>query len=452
MKKLEPVPEVEKSLLGIFGQIFRESFTELSSTGDKAFISDYLKENPELEKAILKIEREYYYWDKVKYQVQKKEQGEKLWGIIKDLRQFNYKTVSFTTIKFNLNLTNYLQQKLHEFDRNFGDVLANTPLSTEQDRRQYLLNAIFEESITSSQIEGAVTTRLVAKDMLQKNRSPQNHSERMIVNNYQAIRYIVAHKKDKLTLENLLELHETITANTLEKAEDEGQLRISDDVNVVDMIDGEIVHIPPKAEILGDFITELLAFFNDEGDSFFIHPIVKASIVHFMIGYFHPFVDGNGRTARALFYWYMLRQGYWLTEYLSISSIILDSREQYYRAFRYTEADENDLTYFVSYQVKTLEKAYLVFIEYLKRTVAEKRKWIDYQKDKTVNHRQSQILAWAHENPNVVFTVKEIERRLAVNNQTARTDLMGLVEKGLLEKIQANKKEQHFISLRPSPS
>jgi Fic family protein len=440
MRKLEQAPKVEEDIklanatIGISNsQMLYRVVTEKNET-------------------LKKIETEYYYWDKVKYQEKNSNEKLKLWTLVKSSRRLNYKTVPFTSIKFNLNLTNHLQQKLHEFDRNFGDVLGNTSLNAEQNKRQYLTNAIFEESITSSQIEGAVTTRLVAKDMLQKNRSPRNHSERMIVNNYQAIKYIVAHKKDKLTLENLLELHQTITAQTLDKPEDEGVLRTSDDVNVVNVIDGEIIHTPPQAAVLGEFITELCAFFNDEGDSFFIHPIVKASIVHFMIGYFHPFADGNGRTARALFYWYMLRQGYWLTEYLSISSIILNSREQYYRAFQYVETDDNDLTYFVSYQVKTLEKAYLAFVEYLKRIESEKRKLIDYQKDIAVNPRQAQILAWAQERPNVVFTVKEIERRLAVTNQTARTDLMGLVEKGLLEKIQANKKEQHFIFSQPLPS
>ncbi len=440
MKKLEPAPKVES---GIDIVEVADDFRDFQK-----MLADITKRDEVLKK----VETEYFYWDKAKYQVTGSELRLVLWKMVKHSRRFHYKTVSFTSIKFNLNLTNHLQQKLHEFDRNFGDVLGNTSLSAEQDKRQYLTNAIFEESITSSQIEGAITTRLVAKDMLQKNRSPQNHSERMIVNNYQAIKYIVAHKKDKLTLENLLELHQTITAQTLDKPEDEGALRTSDDANVVSVIEGEIVHTPPKAAILGEFITELCAFFNDEGDSFFIHPIAKASIVHFMIGFFHPFADGNGRTARALFYWYMLRQGYWLTEYLSISSIILNSREQYYKAFQYVEADDNDLTYFVSYQVKTLEKAYLAFVEYLKQREAEKRKLIDYQKDAAINPRQAQILVWAKERPNVVFTVKEVERRLAITNQTARTDLMGLVEKGLLEKIQANKKEQHFISSLPLPS
>ena len=74
----------------------------------------------------------------------------------------------------------------------------------------------------------------------------------------------------------------------------------------------------------------------------FIHPIVKGIIIHFLIAFIHPFVDGNGRTASAIFYWYMLRKGYWLTEYLSISRIISRSKRQYEKAYLYTECDGNE--------------------------------------------------------------------------------------------------------------
>ena len=60
----------------------------------------------------------------------------------------------------------------------------------------------------------------------------------------------------------------------------------------------------------------------------FIHPMIRSIILHFWLAYDHPFVDGNGRTARALFYWSMLRHGYWLFEFISISQIILKGPDQ----------------------------------------------------------------------------------------------------------------------------
>ena len=116
--------------------------------------------------------------------------------------------------------------------------------------------------------------------------------------------------------------------------------------------DGEIAHIPPKWTEVGELMRELCEFINDEEK--FIHPIVKASIIHFMIGYIHPFKDGNGRTARALFYWFLLKKGYKSVKNISISRAILDSRTQYDKAFLKTEYDENDLNYFIHYSIKNI--------------------------------------------------------------------------------------------------
>ena len=64
----------------------------------------------------------------------------------------------------------------------------------------------------------------------------------------------------------------------------------------------------------------------------FIHPVIKAIIIHFVISFLHPFVDGNGRTVRSFFYWYMLKKGYALTEFLSISRIIYANKVKYEKA------------------------------------------------------------------------------------------------------------------------
>lgn len=71
-----------------------------------------------------------------------------------------------------------------------------------------------------------------------------------------------------------------------------------------------------------------------------------------------PFVDGNGRTARALFYWYMLKEKYWMTEYFSISRIIGKTKKSYEKTFRYAELDGNDIGYFVAYNLDVLQKAF----------------------------------------------------------------------------------------------
>src|SRR6201999_3882984 len=100
-------------------------------------------------------------------------------------------------------------------------------------------------------------------------------------------------------------------------------------------------YVPPDFNLLEELIERFCDFANSTNDTDFVHPIIREIILHFLIGYIHPFADGNGRTARALFYWYLLTKGYWLIEYMSVSRIILASKAQYARAYQHTEKDEN---------------------------------------------------------------------------------------------------------------
>jgi Fic family protein len=182
---------------------------------------------------------------------------------------------------------------------------------------------------------------------------------------------------------------------------------------------------------LEKLLADLEFFFNKNGKTF-IHPIIKGIIIHFMLAYFHPFVDGNGRTARSLFYWYMLKNGYWLVEYMSISRIIYKTKKMYEKSFLYTEYDDNDLTYFVLYNLRTMKKAFEELKLYLKRKSEENNSILLLANIKSINLRQAQIIKIVQEKPNSYFLVKEIENRFSVGNQTARTDLYGLVELGYL--------------------
>ncbi|GAB4021058.1 Fic family protein [Spirosoma migulaei] len=399
---------------------------------------------------IRKINDDYLYWSEVKYRVPTEYKDVltpiDLWSVVKEDRSRGRRYIELANHGFYFTKTDSLEQQLHEFDLHLAGALGEQETATsEADKHHYLIGSIMEESIASSQIEGAVTSRLVAKEMLRKNRAPRNTSERMIVNNYSTIQHIVKTKKEPLTEAGLLRLHQLITEDTLEKPNESGQLRQNDDIYVVDAINGDVVHAPPTHKSLPAFVGELCHFFNDETPDFFIHPVVKASIIHFLIGYFHPFSDGNGRTARALFYWYLLRKGYWLTEYLSISRIIMQSRAQYYRAFQYAEADENDLTYFVLYQVKTLSRAYDELKKYIDQQNQEKRQLLTLQRTEKLPPRQAQIVEWVRQNPSGTVSIKEIETRLGISNQTARNDIRALVKVGFLEELPINGKERHYI-------
>lgn len=389
------------------------------------------------------IQDEYLYWDKIKYK-SKEHSPIELWNAVKLHRILKAKTVNFGSNSFSFVITDFMQRALHLFDMHIGGTLGSNIGIAETDKTKYIISSLIEESISSSQIEGANTTRKKAKEMIKLEKKPKSKSELMIMNNFITMKYIVQNKEKDLTTENILYIHKLITNETLDSAEEEGCFRKSDDIHVVDYTKSEIVHTPPLKKDLESLINELCIFFNKDTKDF-IHPIVKGCIIHFMIGWIHPFTDGNGRTARAIFYWYMLKKGYWLTEYLSISRIIQDTKNQYEKSYLYTESDNNDLSYFITYHIKTMEKAYEALKKYINRKQNEVYQAAKFMKIPNINERTAQILKLLNDDSDRILNTKEVQSRFNISSFTARSDLKTLAELGFVDIIQVNKKKRNYI-------
>lgn len=184
---------------------------------------------------------------------------------------------------------------LHDFDMNLGGNLGTQSIIPFADKNYYLVSSIMEEAIASSQMEGASTTRRIAKDMLRKQLKPTNKSQQMIVNNYETISKISKNSQAEFSTEGLLAIHRSISNKTLDNPQDEGVFRKNDEIFVVDGITGFVAHTPPSHTEIENMIHDLCEFANGDNDDNFIHPIVKAIIIHFVLAYIHPFADGNGR-------------------------------------------------------------------------------------------------------------------------------------------------------------
>lgn len=343
--------------------------------------------------------------------------------------------------KFVFCETPILKAALRHLDMNCGGELATDDFSLSRgEGKLHLVRSLAEEPFSSSLIEGAATTRQIAKKLIFENRQPRTKDERMVLNNYRAMEFVKARTQDPLSLEMLLELHRLVTQDTLPNPADAGRLRTSDDVQVVDDTDNEILHQPPLAAELPARLESVIRFANEKpADKDFVHPLLKAFILHFMLSYEHPFVDGNGRVARSLFYWSVLREGYWLMEYVSISSIIAQARIAYGKTFLYVETDGADLTYFLVYHAKILQDA----IEQLKKFVVSKRAEVSAIthriSDDTFNHRQSWLLNEFVRRRLTTTTIGDYQARHGVSYLTARADLETLVAGNFLLKSKSGK-------------
>lgn len=387
----------------------------------------------------------YLHWDELRHRPPPKGLTSREWWFALKVQRFGQRCLVPLKDKgrhfFSFTLPDLVQKELHHIDCGAGAALSlPDPITNPQTRDQYLVRSLMEEAITSSQLEGAVTTREVAKDMIRTGRMPRDRSERMILNNYRTMQRIVEVKDREMTKDLLLELHRLVTDGVLDNPAMAGRFRGMGQKVVVDDLEGEVYHEPPPAEELETRCGMMCDFANGKLPGFFIHPVVRAILLHFWLAYDHPFVDGNGRTARALFYWAMLHSGLWLFEFISISTILRRAPVQYARSFLYAETDENDLTYFLVAQTEVIRKAIDELHAYIDRKTAENQEMGARLKAlRAFNHRQSDLLRHALKHPSQEYTIASHQVSHQVVYQTARTDLLELQRKELLTMTKRGK-------------
>ena len=423
MKRPEKAPSIED----LAKSIQPEDMNRLFSQGNIA--------------ALPTVDGKYLHWSELRHRTPPEGLDHNLWWLkIKIARGHARKAVLLKDaggVPFSFCIPDSVLETLHKIDgQAAGRIAIPEQVTNPETRDRYIINSLIEEAINSSQLEGASTSRKIASNMLRSGRNPKSQDERMILNNYMAMNFVRQVKHEKLTPELVLELHRIVTDRTLENTDAAGKLQTSDDVRVgvYDVKSGRRLHAPPPASQLQSRLEELCEFANEQHvDSNFLHPVVKAIILHFWIGFDHPFEDGNGRLARALFYWWVLKQNYWLFEFLSISRNIKEAPAQYGYAYLYSETDENDLTYFLVHQLKVIMSSIADLEEYLNRKIEQVHALENKLKNAgQFNHRQLALLSHAIRGNSDGYTFRSHQTSHNIVRATARADLLSLEEHGLL--------------------
>ncbi|MDP2560126.1 Fic family protein [Psychrobium sp. 1_MG-2023] len=391
-------------------------------------------------------EGRYLHWNQLKWRVPTAE-AKAIWATIKFKRALQMKTLNLVDDKgspFVYSTPHSMEAKLHSVIQIAGGSVATVAghVASDQVQKKFLVSSlIMEEAITSAQLEGASTTRAVAKKMLEEGREAEDEDERMIVNNFLLLKQAERMSSQPLTIDLILEFHRIATENTTENNVIPGEFREDNDIHVVDSR-GDIAHQPPCFTEIKDRLQAFCDFANANHDGKkggdFIPPVIKAIILHFMLGYEHPFRDGNGRTARALFYWFMLKHEYDLFKYISISKLLKDDPKGYGLSFIYTEKDQNDLTYFIDFQLDIILSAFEELQKYLQTKTDEFNQVLEMLDDSKfsgkLNFVQKDIIKKGTKEPGRIFTVKEIASSYEIGETSARTYLKKLVELKLILK------------------
>jgi Fic family protein len=374
----------------------------------------------------------YLHWDELKKLPPPVGIGhEAWWAALKLARSSRLHGITFGEREealFSFNIPDGLVELLHQLDHGWNEKDIRP-----EDLSRFVASALFKESIASARLAGGTTHYAVAKEMLRTGRPPGERSEQMVVNLHLALEQVREVQNRELSPEIVLELHRCITEGTLDEPSVAGRLRRTGEESLVVDPVGTVQHKPPPAGELPQRMEQMCAFANGRSPEFFIHPVIRAIILHFWLAHDRPFLDGNGRTARTLFRWAMLHQAYPLFEHLSISSFLLQAPADYAQAFRQTETDDNDLTYFILHQAKAIGAA----VEDLHGRAVRKTGEVREAKEKLrgfaeLNPRQQALIAHALRKADTRYVIAGHQRSHGVTHQTARDDLFDLIRRELL--------------------
>lgn len=324
----------------------------------------------------------------------------------------------------------------------------------EEQHLKYLFNDLLEdEAISSSQLEGAATTTLFAKDMLKKKREPRSIDEKMILGNFKMMRFAWEKRTEILTPQLIKDFHAIGVSGINDEHYSPGAFRVSDDVVITDG-DNNVVHKPPLAKNIDWNFERFCKWVNTDHDELesanYIHTLIKAITIHFSIGYEHPFRDGNGRVARALFYWFLFKKDYGAFRYISISNYLKDTAKQYGKSYLYTETDDMDLTYFIDYQCSVILSAVSGFKKHCQKVIEDIEAFNNWLWSSGVygqlSDKQKTVFQVAKSGLAKTFTVTNVKENIGCSYNTAATVLNGLVELNLFDKQKDGK--EWIYSLR----
>lgn len=363
-----------------------------------------------------------------------------IWGDIQHKRKNMSREVPLKDQKGNnfwFLIPPFIEEVIHDIDFIAKEKIDE--LAAKEIQNNLIAESILDEALYSSVIEGAFSTKKRTKELVEK-RNPVNKSEKMILNNHNALMYILENLHQDLNEEIFITLHNIITDGTLK--EDEISEKYRDDFVYVwadNAVKTEPIYTAPPHDVVQPMMDDLFQFINSNKP--FIHPVVKACIIHFYIAYVHPFFDGNGRVARAFSYMYLLKNKYEFFKFFSISSVVNKKRNKYYNAIKDTEDYDSDLTYFITtYTEMTRDSVYEVIEKLLKELKHESLMQSLVTDEVFLNDRQKKYLSYMKRKDNNLTTIDHYQKRMKVAYETARRDLTELAELGLFRKVKKSKK------------
>lgn len=374
---------------------------------------------------------------KMSYKYSKEEISE----LLETMKQIAFKSIAVTDFSGNkaLVFVETMIGNTREASKKLLGYRGNAP---------YGIQALENEIISTFKIEQIHTTRESVRNIL-VGKAPKGEDEQRIWGMKQGFDFI-ADRTNKINAENVRRLYEIAINPYLEDKEnqlDYTQMYRNDGVLVGNKLSQEKVHEGSPADKIEGKMNSLFAFIDQDTD---MDDLAKAAAIHFYIGYLHPYFDGNGRMARMLHIWYLLQKGYSSALYLPFSSLIIETKDKYNKAYELVEQNAKisgivDISPFLYY-----------FNESIYRRIGEHEVHSDILEVFHELLKQGEITGKEKELFNFVlsrygkneFSTKQLERDFGNSAYaTIRTFVLKMTEKGLFEEhLYKNRKKYHLAS------
>jgi Fic family protein len=326
--------------------------------------------------------------------------------------------------------------------------LTSLPTLIEQEFRQ---SASIKMSHYSTKIEGNRLTLKQTRELLTgKDIIAREIDKREVMNYYDCLEWIArTSKSNQPVSEKLIKKAHAIIQKGIMVGKLRGEYRQAQNA-IYDAGTGKPVYFPPEVKDVAPLMKLLIQWLNQEKQ---IHPVLKAGIAHYQLVTIHPFMDGNGRTARALATFILYREKYDLKQFYSLEEYYAEDLKGYYQAlhhcqgFHYYDNPNPDITPWLDYFVRGVaiafeeikEKALSVMQKYSSRKGTER----DIERLQTIGPREKRLLAYFRRS--LQLRTKNLCTLFHIKERTARDLLRKWIEKGLIKKQGAGKRDAYYV-------
>ncbi|MCL5883259.1 MAG: Fic family protein [Actinobacteria bacterium] len=293
-------------------------------------------------------------------------------------------------------------------------------------------DALLRSAHSSTAIEGNPLTMEEVSELAAGREVMVARKDRQEVLNYLQVleQLAVFAKKTRFQSEDLLAIHKRVTKGTLENSDEEGAFRKSQ-VFVGNARTGKVVFMPPSSRQVPKLVDEFLTWLNSPGAND-IDPVLQAGIAHYELVRIHPFIDGNGRTARVLATLMLYRRGFDVKRFFTLDDYYDNDRPGYYAALKAVDQKNLDLTGWLDY----FTGGVAVSLKVVKEKVIGLSRDIKFLKDKgqvALTERQMKIVERAIQNNQV--TVGELAQEFGISRQAGLKEMNKLVELGVVRLV-----------------